>query len=965
MKKSLSRIIASVFALVLALSMIKVPVFATEIEEESYSYRSDGIRFVPGFVPAPHEDEYESVNMDPSADQFFGADEEFFISPIATRKPSREQGGFGTCWSFATMAAAEMSAANYGTRLRDGSYANEDTDLSELHLAYFAGKKIEPYDPLGGFAGDRNGTKKNFLDNGGSAGTATQLLANWIGTADENDYKYAIDKSLYSYETDRENGIDDVMHLRGFYFANPKNDPDAVKKLIKDYGAVVAVYYDEDGIYCRDNNCYYLSYNPGTNHVIALVGWNDNFSRENFTNGAQPEGDGAWLVRNSWEAGNYVNEKGELTGEHAAYNSYFWLSYYDQSLWTGAYAVDMDRVNTYDHNYQYDGCMTGGYLWGQKKYANIFTASDDSVQQLSAVFFSTHSANVDYKIDVYTGVSEGDPESGTCALSGQSGKTSYAGGYTIELERPVDLEPGESFSVVITVPQETYMDAEESSSGYYETVAHTEGSRSLCWFGDKWMTASQRLKDSAWGDFRIKAFTKNGSAGPVAVKGVSLPKSRSVKAGSTFTLTPTINPSYATDKSVTWNSTNDSVASVDVNGTVTAVGTGMADITVTTVDGGFTDTCRVTVTDDNDLVLIPGEVRRLHLSEYELNTYSPKWSVVSTEPKNCVSVTNGVVTAKNLPKGKTSGEAVVKAEWVSDTEAVSQEFKITVDAAAHENVPITGGAKKIQIVATKALTLNMGTNGKATVTIPAGLVARAANIVCDVENEEVCSVGSPSFNKARSKATFEIIPENAGATYIEWSLADAKGNVTRTYTKVIVKKPIDKDSFEVSGDTALTVGQGTWLKVVADEDNTDPKNPAFSFKGKGVKVSKTGYVVATDPGAKGTITVKAGKVSKTIDVTADSPEKYMTLKQTSVTVNVPKPGAKAKTAAISVSVPKKKQDQPEVIWTTEPKISGVEISANGIVSVSSEAKPGVYEIVATPADAGSGYNVATCELVVK
>ncbi|MBO4266821.1 MAG: Ig-like domain-containing protein [Lachnospiraceae bacterium] len=962
MKKSLRRIISSVLAAVIAVTMIRVPVYATEIEEESYQYRSDGIRFVPGFAPAPHEDEYESVNMDPSADQFFGAEEDFFVSPIATRKPSREQGRFGTCWSFATMAAAEMSAANYGTQLRDGSYANEGTDLSELHLAYFAGKKIEPYDPLGGFAGDRNGTKKNFLDNGGSAGTATQLLANWIGTADENDYKYAIDKSLYSYETDRENGIDDVMHLRGFYFANPKNDPDAVKKLIKDYGAVVAVYYDEDGIYCRDNNCYYLSYNPGTNHVIALVGWNDNFSRENFTNGAQPEGDGAWLVRNSWEAGNYVNEKGELTGEHAAYNSYFWLSYYDQSLWTGAYAVDMDRVNTYDHNYQYDGCMTGGYLWGQKKYANIFTASDDSVQQLSAVFFSTHSANVDYKIDVYTGVSEGDPESGTCALSGQSGKTSYAGGYTIELERPVDLEPGESFSVVITVPQETYMDAEESSSGYYETVAHTEGSRSLCWFGDKWMTASQRLKDSAWGDFRIKAFTKNGSAGPVAVKGVSLPKSKSVKAGGTFTLTPTVEPSYATDKSVTWSSSNDTVASVDVNGTVTAVGKGTTDITVTTVDGGFTDVCRVTVTDDSDLVLIPGEVRRLYLAEYELYAFGLKWNVESAEPKNCVSVSNGIVTAKNLPKGKTTGEAVVTATNSSNV----YRFNIKVDGTAHGNVPIIDGGKKIQLTAPKTINLTVGKDGKADLGIPVNLRSKTAGVDYGIYTEGICSVSGPTYNKAGSKAAFAITPVNAGATYIEWSMKDAKGNETKAYTKVIVKKPIDGDNFEVSCDTALTVGQGTWIGVVADKDNTDSNNLTFGVKGKGIKVSKTGHVIATEPGAKGTITVKAGKASKTIDVAADSPEKYMTLKQTSVTVTAPKPGAKAKTTAISIAVPKKRQDQPEVIWSLDWNVPGVGIDEkSGVVSVTDAASPGIYQVVATPSDPDSGYNAATCELIVK
>lgn len=60
-------------------------------------------------------------------------------------------------------------------------------------------------------------------------------------------------------------------------------------------------------------------------------------------------------------------------------------------------------------------------------------------------------------------------------------------------------------------------------------------------------------------------------------------------------LTATVNPSNATDKSVTWSSSNSSVATVNSNGKVTAVGAGNAYITVKTNDGGYTATCSVTV----------------------------------------------------------------------------------------------------------------------------------------------------------------------------------------------------------------------------------------------------------------------------------------------------------------------------------------------------------------------------------
>ena len=85
-------------------------------------------------------------------------------------------------------------------------------------------------------------------------------------------------------------------------------------------------------------------------------------------------------------------------------------------------------------------------------------------------------------------------------------------------------------------------------------------------------------------------------AGPVAVTGVSLDQSSAnVDLGDTLQLTATVSPSSATDKSVTWSSSNTSVATVNSSGLVTAVSVGSATITVTTTDGGFTDTCAVTV----------------------------------------------------------------------------------------------------------------------------------------------------------------------------------------------------------------------------------------------------------------------------------------------------------------------------------------------------------------------------------
>lgn len=64
----------------------------------------------------------------------------------------------------------------------------------------------------------------------------------------------------------------------------------------------------------------------------------------------------------------------------------------------------------------------------------------------------------------------------------------------------------------------------------------------------------------------------------------------------TVTLTATVAPADATDKTVTWQSSNTAVATVDASGKVTAVGNGTAVITATTTNGGYTASCTVTVT---------------------------------------------------------------------------------------------------------------------------------------------------------------------------------------------------------------------------------------------------------------------------------------------------------------------------------------------------------------------------------
>ena len=85
---------------------------------------------------------------------------------------------------------------------------------------------------------------------------------------------------------------------------------------------------------------------------------------------------------------------------------------------------------------------------------------------------------------------------------------------------------------------------------------------------------------------------------PVAVTGVELaPTTANVAEGATVQLTATVVPANATDVSVTFESDDEEVATVDEDGLVTGVAAGETTITVTTTDGEFTDTSVVTVTE--------------------------------------------------------------------------------------------------------------------------------------------------------------------------------------------------------------------------------------------------------------------------------------------------------------------------------------------------------------------------------
>ncbi|MGN1338954.1 MAG: lectin like domain-containing protein [Oscillospiraceae bacterium] len=169
----------------------------------------------------------------------------------------------------------------------------------------------------------------------------------------------------------------------------------------------------------------------------TIAGWDDNYPRENFLPGKQPQNNGAWLVK--YNDGVDLGDTG-----------YVWVSYEDKTL-SPSYIADVEPADNYASIYQYDTVgftglqMTEANADGSGYMANIFTAEDS--EQLEAVSFYTTGYTM-FEISVYTGVQDGDPDSGTLALT-QTDFCIIPGYYTISLDKAVALQPGEDFSVVV------------------------------------------------------------------------------------------------------------------------------------------------------------------------------------------------------------------------------------------------------------------------------------------------------------------------------------------------------------------------------------------------------------------------------------------------------------------------------------------------------------------------------------
>ncbi len=348
----------------------------------------------------------------------------------------KDQGGNGTCWSFAASSVIETAMLKKRLATLDG------LEVAPLQLAYFNANKTTDLD--GGTAGDRiiPTDERSYLDLGGEALLTTMEYATWMGpvTTYNLDYPYSEATATTTFDDSLEYSSD-CAHLVDAKWVNA-NDIASIRYLVSQgNSAVIGFYFESDNMGMitsqteGTNLTYYGSDDVIPNHDVTIIGYDDNYPASNFVN--TPAGNGAWLCKNSW-------------GAYAGNDGCFWLSYHDESVRFAVFFF-VESADNYDHNYEYDGggSTNNNITLGPECYmANVFTASGD--QSLKAVsFFMMQNSNVDYTVKIYKDLKDpNDPTSGS-VVSTISGRTDYAGYYTLPLTTTVDLDKGDSFSVVV------------------------------------------------------------------------------------------------------------------------------------------------------------------------------------------------------------------------------------------------------------------------------------------------------------------------------------------------------------------------------------------------------------------------------------------------------------------------------------------------------------------------------------
>ena len=499
----------------------------------------------------------------------------------------------------------------------------------------------------------------------------------------------------------------------------------------------------------------------------------------------------------------------------------------------------------------------------------------------------------------------------------------------------------------------------------------------------------------------------------------------SLVAGSSETLIATILPKEATNKAVSWTSSNNDVATVSEAGLVTALKEGTATITCTSKDGGKTTTCEITVT--KAVVAVAGVM--LSKNEISLPERTSETLVATIAPENATNkeVTwstsdAAIVTVNNAGLITAVKEGAATITCTTNDGGKTSTCKVTVTKAAVAVTSVILNKNVLSLVeeGTETLTATIApenatnkevtwaSSNPAVATVSdAGVVtavkAGSATITCttkDGEKTATCTVSvtasavavtGVSLSKTElslaeagtETLTATVAPENATNKSVTWSSSDPAvasvsdagvvtalkaGSATITCTSndgghaATCKVTVTKAAVAVTGvslsktELSLTEAATETLTATVAPENATNKEVTWSTSDAAIAtVSDAGVVTAVKAGsATITCTTKDGNKTATCAVTVTA----NTVAVTGVTLNKPTLSlAESATETLTATIAPENATNKEVTWSTSDAAIAT-VSEAGVVTA---VKAGSATITCTTKD---GNITATCAVTV-
>ena len=316
-------------------------------------------------------------------------------------------------------------------------------------------------------------------------------LAAWKGPVYEDDDPYGDNRT--------DSDLAPVKHVQEMQIIDGK-DYEKIKEAVFKYGGVQTSIYNAlrssqsySPYFDKVTNSYCYIGTEKPNHDVVIIGWDDNYPKENFP--VDLEGDGAFICQNSW-------------GKNFGEDGVFYISYYDTNIGThNVVYTGIEDTDNYDNIYLSDLCGWRGQLGYNKESmygANVYTAKG-AEGLVAAGFYATAK---DSQYELYAVRQFENESSFGEMIPVASGKLSNAGYYTVKFNQEIAVEPGEKYAIVLHIitPNSVHpMAIEYVADEETANVILDDGESYISSNGNKWVSIDTVEKANVC----IKAFSNN------------------------------------------------------------------------------------------------------------------------------------------------------------------------------------------------------------------------------------------------------------------------------------------------------------------------------------------------------------------------------------------------------------------------------------------------------------------------